>query len=174
MGGVGEIAVRLTIALMAFLALATGAGAQTPYVDRIEILQSGIFQADETKKMAAPGTAAGAVSDLGNIRHVRTTGSVPGQIGVRFGYRYRVIGRPNGANVALRFVTLIPSPGIRNPKTGNTVVRGEYSREKTIGGESYRDYGFDDPWEIVPGVWTLEIWQGDRKLVSQSFTVTKQ
>ena len=31
----------------------------------------------------------------------------------------------------------------------------------------------DDPWELTTGPWTIELWQGDRKLISQSFTVFK-
>jgi hypothetical protein len=164
---------RFTIAFLVFLALTTNGRAQAPKIDRIEIFQTGIFKAKETGTAAAPGTATGQVSNLSDIQHVRTTNAIPGQLGIRFGYRYRIIGAPRGARVTLRMITLIPSPGIRDPKSGNTIVRGEYSRERTIGQEHYRDYGFDDTWEIVPGVWTFEIWQGDRKLSSQTFTVAK-
>lgn len=45
---------------------------------------------------------------------------------------------------------------------------------RTIGREAgYVDYGFDDPWELVPGTWTIELWHGDRKLATQSFTVVR-
>jgi hypothetical protein len=98
---------------------------------------------------------------------------VPAQLGVEFGFRYRIVGTPHSWPVTLNFVTLIPAPGIRNPTTGNTITRGEYSGQAVLGAEAGRYYGFDHEWEIVPGSWTLEIWQGDRKLASQSFTVVK-
>ena len=43
-----------------------------------------------------------------------------------------------------------------------------------IGSVHWRGYGFDQRWEIVPGVWTIEIWQGDRKLLEHSFTIGPQ
>lgn len=164
---------RFTIAFLTLLALTATGYAQTPYVDRIEILQSGIFTAQKTATTAVPGATGGAISSLSGIQHVRTTDSIPGQLGIRFGFRFKIIGRPDGASVTLRYIILTPPPGIRDPKSGNTIMRSEYSRERTVGQESYRDFGFDDAWEIVPGVWTFEIWQGDRKLTSKTFTVTR-
>jgi hypothetical protein len=35
-------------------------------------------------------------------------------------------------------------------------------------------YQFGHDWEIVPGTWTIELWDGDRKLASQSFQVVKR
>ena len=34
-------------------------------------------------------------------------------------------------------------------------------------------YGFDNAWEIVPGVWTEQIWYQDRMLAERTFTVSK-
>jgi hypothetical protein len=34
-------------------------------------------------------------------------------------------------------------------------------------------YRLTDRWEVVPGVWTLEIWDGDRKLLNQDFLLKK-
>jgi hypothetical protein len=34
-------------------------------------------------------------------------------------------------------------------------------------------YGFDNDWEIVPGVWTEQIWYQDRTLAERSFTVSE-
>ena len=32
---------------------------------------------------------------------------------------------------------------------------------------------FDENWEAVPGTWIIEVWQGEKKLVSQEFNVVK-
>jgi len=132
--------------------------------------QIGIYQAQTTRIEAAPGTAVGTVNRLGDIKLVQPTATIPGRLGVRFGLRYNIVGQ-TGAKVGLKMVTLIPKPGIHNPNTGNTTVHDEYLTTKTIGTPSYRDYGFDNPWEIVPGTWTFEIWDGDRRLASQNFIV---
>jgi hypothetical protein len=34
-------------------------------------------------------------------------------------------------------------------------------------------YTLEDSFELVPGIWVIEIWYGNRKLASQSFTVSK-
>ena len=42
-----------------------------------------------------------------------------------------------------------------------------------IGALCLLGYGFDNAWEIVPGVWTEEIWYQDRMLAERTFTVSK-
>jgi hypothetical protein len=42
-----------------------------------------------------------------------------------------------------------------------------------IGALCLLGYGFDNAWEIVPGVWTEQIWYQDRMLAERSFTVSK-
>jgi hypothetical protein len=44
---------------------------------------------------------------------------------------------------------------------------------KTIGKESYTDYGSDHDWELAPGTWVIELWCQGRKLAEQGFTVVK-
>jgi hypothetical protein len=44
----------------------------------------------------------------------------------------------------------------------------------TTGTISYTGYSFDQAWEFVPGVWTLEVLQGKRLLASMSFTVVDE
>ena len=44
----------------------------------------------------------------------------------------------------------------------------------SAGGIVLASYGFDDPWELVPGPWTLEIWDDDKKLFSQIFNVVQE
>ena len=34
----------------------------------------------------------------------------------------------------------------------------------TIGAINYRGYVFEQDWELVPGAWTFELWDGQRML----------
>lgn len=43
-----------------------------------------------------------------------------------------------------------------------------------IGDTGLIDYTLEDPWELVPGVWTLEVRAGDKLLASESFTLVAQ
>ncbi len=75
------------------------------------------------------------------------------------------------AEAQLRTVWKIPEPGTRNPHNNN--IYRESTSNFTVKTDEIvlRGFGFDEPWEVVPGVWTLQVWQGDRKLLEQSFTI---
>ncbi len=142
-------------------------------VQRIDIIEAGIYTVTKDRKVEEPGTATGSRVLLSNIKLAHQTNTIPGRLGVRFGFRFKIIGTPN-AVVKLKKIVRIPSPGISNPNTGNVIMTSVYSRDSKVGDIDYTDYGFDDAWEIVPGTWTMELWDGDQKLASQSFNVVKQ
>ena len=146
--------------------------AEEPYVNRIEVTQSGFMTVRKTGKTAeAPGTAAGLVVEAEDMSFLPETSTNTARIGTVFGVKFRVMGRPHNAGVSLRAVWRIPEPGITNPKTGNTYRQDISEFTVSIGEERTRAFGFDEPWEIARGIWTLELWQGDRKLLEQSFTI---
>ena len=58
-----------------------------------------------------------------------------------------------------------PSPAM----TGVGSVR-QYFRPLVL----YRDYTFAHDWELLPGVWTFQIWYQGRMLAEEKFTVVKQ
>jgi len=178
------------------LGLSLGAAhAQT--VERIEITEYGIYTTDTAATSAAPGTATGKIDQVSNIKLVQSTTTIPARQGVEFGFRYKIIGQgaaapplqsgttilgmqigsppapPPAAAVNLKYVTHIPKPGMRNPETGNVTLTKVFYQEHKVGEELYRLYRLIDRWEIVSGVWTLEIWDGERKLLSQDFLLKK-
>jgi hypothetical protein len=161
----------LAFALVSFVAF--GAPAQTARVDRIDVVEYGIYQTEATKRTDTPSTAGGYVKSLTNIRNSEVTRTIPARPGVRFGFRYNVIGAPNGVQIPITVVDKFPEQGLRKPGSTETFYREEYVVTKTIGKESYTDYGFDHDWELVPGSWTIELWYQGRKLAEQSFTVVK-
>jgi hypothetical protein len=178
------------------LGLSLGA-AQAQSIERIEITEYGIYATETAATSAAPGTASGKIDQVSNIKLVQSTTTVPARQGVEFGFRYKIIGQPAAAPppqagatilgvqigaqpapppvaaVNLKYVTHIPKPGMRNPETGNVTLTNLFYQEHKVGEELYRLYRLTDRWEIVPGTWTLEIWYGDRKLLSQDFLVKK-
>ena len=163
--------VILSVAVLLFASIPVHA--QTARVDRVDVVDYGIYQTEMTKQTSTPGVVAGTVRTLTNIKNSEVTRTIPAQPGVRFGFRYNVIGAPNGAQVSMTVVHRFPKQGLRRPGTAETVYREEYVAAKTIGHEGYTDYGFDHDWELVPGAWTIELWYQGRKLAEQSFTVVK-
>jgi len=176
--------VRAMLAIGLLMTLVSGVHAQA--VQRIDIVEYGIYKTQAESFAAAPGTATGKVEEVSDIQLIEATTTVPARVGVEFGFRYKIVGQPNtgaqtGATIAgqgattvnLKNVTLIPAPGMRNPQTKNVTVTSVFFQDAKVGAEPVRLFRFTEPWEVVPGIWTLEIWDGDRKLVSQSFLVKK-
>lgn len=166
-----EYVKRMTLAVWSSFAAVVGAHAQPSQIQRIEIIEYGIYTVD---KQSCQRDAQGIERcDRSDVRHAATTWTIPAQKGVEFGLKYRVIGAPSGARVTLKRDWLLPAPGFLPPGK-QPISRLDRTDNVAIGNAIFVSYGFDDPWEMVPGPWILEIWYGDRKLSSQTFTVVKQ
>jgi hypothetical protein len=92
-----------------------------------------------------------------------------------FGCKAANVGAPKGAKVPIRVVWHFPQPGLTNPETGVTQLRDEYvTTSQPIGDENYYySWTVQPDWTKVPGLWTLELFSGQRLLGSQTFTLTK-
>ena len=67
-----------------------------------------------------------------------------------------------------------PPQGIHNPNTGTTMYAAKIAfPNMKIGALCLLGYGFDKAWEIVPGVWSEQIWYQDHMLAERSLTVGK-
>jgi hypothetical protein len=160
---------RLALVVFALL-LAAGTGhAQT--VSRIDIVDYGIYTVDrEAQGRSSEGIGRSTVR---NVRHAVTTTTVPVQIGVTFGFHYKLVGGDAGETVELRKVTKYPPPGLRTPK-GEVLRETERALRNKIGETRFTSYALVDAFELVPGPWTIELWQGSVRLASQTFTLVKQ
>jgi hypothetical protein len=116
-----------------------------------------------------------APSRAGQFWHfVSKSTEVAGQVGTQFGIEFRIDGNPVGDGVTLHMVLNFPPQGIRNPNTGDTMHTTDIAFPNLkIGALCLLGYGFDNAWEIVPGVWTEQIWYQDRMLAERTFTVTR-
>jgi Domain of unknown function (DUF3859) len=166
-----------TLAVIAFGAVvmsAAPARAQDMRVDRLEIVEAGFYDhkaATVTSTSRVGGTVAGTVDELAEVKIMTQPPAQTARVGIGFGVRFRSFGERNGERAILRSVWKIPAPGIVNPTT-QTAYRDSTAEFTTrIGTSHWRGYAFNEAWEVVPGTWTLEIWQGDRKLLEKSFEI---
>ena len=160
---------RLTIALIALGAMCQSSFAQTQ-IKTVEIVAYGIYTAD---LQSATRDSHGVLQNLStNFRRETATTNVPAQIGVRFGFEYKVVGKPAGKIVSLKKVTVFPPEGLRSPTVAQPLQHSDITVTPKIGEKTYVGYRFDDPWELVPGPWRIELWDGDRKVAERIFTVT--
>jgi hypothetical protein len=165
---------RTLLSSLLLLLASVDAYAQTPQVTRIDVTEYGIYTSTIQSTQAAPGTATGALNHVTNFRLAVTTRTVPAQQGAQFGFRFNVVGPPSGMVVPLHSVTILPPPGLRNPATGQVKTQSDYDANTTVGADNYRSYTLTHDWEVVPGIWTMQIWYQGRKLVEQSFNVVRQ
>ncbi len=73
-----------------------------------------------------------------------------------------ILGAPSNATISVKMVTIYPKEGLKNPKTHGTSYRDEYMIDKPIGPMQYKGYKIDQDWQLVPGVWTFQIWRPRR------------
>ena len=158
------------VALLLLVATAP-ALAQAPRIERIDLVDYGIYESELTRRIEDPKSVGGSRSGVKMIKFKQKASTIQAQKGLQFGLRYFVVGEPKDAQVKLRFVTRFPSPGMRDAASGITSDRNEYVGAAKIGGADFLGYSFDYDWELVPGAWTFEIWDGDRKLLAHPFTV---
>jgi hypothetical protein len=160
--------------LLVLVLSAARAHAQDMRVDRLEIIEAGFY---DTAKTTVTATSPSTGSVTGNVQELREVKLLPeppapsARVGIGFGVRFRSFGERDGERAMLRSVWKIPPPGIVNPTNGSTFRESVAELATTIGANHVRGYSFDEPWEVVPGTWTLEIWQGDRKLLEKSFEI---
>ena len=174
---------RLPIFIISLFAAATGAAAQTATVVAPAATVSGVTVVNvgtyTAKSISAPSRAGqlsptSTIGTASNWHFVSNGTEVPGQVGTQFGIEFRIDGSPVGDAVTLHLVLNFPPQGLRNPNTGDMMHTAKIAFPNLkIGALCLLGYGFDNAWEIVPGVWTEQIWYQDRMLAERTFTVTK-
>ena len=161
-----------TLLLAAFVAAASGyIAAQTPTIDRVNVTEYGIYTSDNLRP-DKPSEDGVKNTTITNVKLAARTHQVPLQKGVQFGFRFVIEGSPAKATVPVRTVIIYPGDGAHMPGSAEPMRSTTWNDNDPIGPELYYGYTLEDDWELIPGNWTLELWVGDKKLASQTFTVT--
>ena len=158
---------RLAIVLtLLFIGIAAPARAEL----QLEIVEYGLYSVEiANRSPTADGVGRSAVR---NVCHLATTTTVPAKLDVDFGLRFRVRGVPPGEVVSLIKVVVFPREV--TPPGGPAPIRS-YARtfNQRAGELAYIGYGFDAAWELMPGVWTFQLFAEKRLLLEQRFTVVE-
>jgi len=175
---------RLFLLLFVALLTMTGGEAQArrefpsqtksngPRIDRVDIIEKGIFQARAKQTQQDQASPTGGVRALTTIAMVKETDVFQPKLGMHFGIRYTIRGFPAGARVPVKIVQRYPIAGLLNPRTQKTTYSYQQNSFKTVGYPAYEGYHLGSAWELVPGIWTFEIWHNGRLLAEQKFELT--
>lgn len=93
---------------------------------------------------------------------------IPAKLGSKFGMRYNLVGKTQGGSpLTLLYLT----PGVVTPqgtRHDRFVVVQELVSDAP---QEVMAFEFTEPYEVVPGEWHFMVFQDDRKLLEQRFTV---
>lgn len=148
----------------------TAATSQEVRLDGIIVTEYGLYDRRITGKVKAESTAIGHLLIVTDRKLTAATDVVCARLGVTFGFQYRLLGKPVGAGVLIEAVTQFPPQGMVNAK-GERFARNTYTWPDTIGDTGSRTFTFEEPWEMVPGVWSFEFHYLGRKIGEQRFTI---
>jgi hypothetical protein len=154
---------KIYLLLLACILPASLFGQDAISVTGAKVTEVGIYQA---KVLTDQTNAAGVqLQGIDEFKLVRSTTNVPARIGVRFGFRYEILGTPANAPVMLTMV--VKHPPIKNPATGKLETKDTYPLKSWIG-KTYTSGSLDDESDLVTGPYTFEVWHEGKKLCEQS------
>lgn len=163
---------RAILMLLLSVAAPCTTSAEHGTVHGVTIINAGIYELKLGRSIAARNRTGHAHYAVTAKRLIRRTTDVPAQLCLSFGFEYIVLGAPADAVVPIRMITRFPSSGLRHPESQAIIHHDEVVVTRAIGKVHFRSFTLESPTELVPGLWTLELWHKDRKLAAQSFTLT--
>ena len=153
------------IALPTLGATAFARGADGPRADFPEF---GLFTTKRVKDVKQPISVSGIMTLVSNVKLLKRTRLVVGQLGRSFGVNYRLYGLPPGAEITIR----TQHPPLTHPETGK---RMNYSMRTRVappnGVRTYTGFSFDHRYELAEGIWKFQILYKGKRIGEQSFKV---
>jgi hypothetical protein len=159
---------RAAFALALMLMVTATVQAQSPI--RAHVYEFGTYASEGGVEIGT--TRQGIVrSQTSGIRQLEPTRKVLGKLGVEFGFRYKLTGVRPGALVPLTIIAKFPPPGVLARDSQKPIMQDDYADVTTAGKEDFLTWTFEMRSDLVPGIWTFEIWSGKQKLAEENFEV---
>ena len=167
----GEIAMRFLLGLFMLVVSAAELSAQRANVHAAQITWFGAYEVSQVKIIDDPTQASGKRREGGTIKPPGSNHDRIELVGGRyFGFGYRLLGSPAGAQVPLKYVRTYPAPGFIHQQTGKYVTRDEQDLNLNIGQpDLFMGYVLSS--DAPLGTFTFQIWHGNSLLVEKAFTV---
>jgi hypothetical protein len=160
------------IIIILFLSVVVSACANVaPPTARID--WAGTYNELGTRRINFPSSITGKHSrSIGIWQLAQRTTEVTASLGERFGISYTFEAGSSDTAVRHRVIWSFPEGGLTNPITKKTANMNDWEKTCRVGKTCLAGWIFNEPWELVPGIWNVEIWVGDKRLIRQSFKVS--
>ena len=173
-----ELITLFGVAAAVALLVPTSAGlAQAPdqavTVERLDVARPGIYEIRASAPVQGYVVATGNMVKITGYKNVSVGTTIEANRGVVIGAEMNIVGTPRRGKVPIKVVWHYPQPGLTNPESKTTTTLDEYMDTQIIGETFPIFWGLTQDWHLVPGIWTLEVWQGERKLATQQFQLMK-
>jgi hypothetical protein len=166
----------ITVFLVAGLAACAADTDGGKGVRDIEVVEAGIYALPPAARSTPVGLCESLTdpdrADVNISARERTT-RVPAKLGTTFGVKFRPDGKMPDGVANFRVIWRAPDPGIPDATTGKPRRDDGCAYAYRMGVTTFQGFRFERPAELIPGLWALEIWHGDRKLLAYGFTVYK-
>jgi hypothetical protein len=152
------------------LVLLIDAHADGARVAGAEIVEYGVFQKIASEGLLdAPKSLTGVINSVVEAKLLKQTTTIAATVGTSFGIRLKVTGEPQDEIITCSFRWIRPK--LTDPASGKTTDRDEWQNQTRIGYARYFGYTFDEPRELVPGKWTLQVIYDSKVVAEKTFEV---
>jgi hypothetical protein len=139
-------------------------------VRAVEITAFGVFK-DYGKQFERGYSATGpGTYSLEYARFVDFKSEIPGELGISFGIQYIIHSVPKGQPFRVTGVITYPGKGLVSPN-GEIYKSSQEDMIVKLGEKNFYGFGFDKPWEIIPGEWKFQIKHKDAVLAQKTLVV---
>jgi len=160
----------LAAAALVIAVLALDMGGARAELQGVDVYEFGTYQSADSIEVGV--TQKGIVrSQTSGIKQLEATRKVLARIGVEFGFRYKLLGVREGSLVPITIIARFPPPGVLGRSTQLPVTADGYTQVTTAGREDFLTWTFEMKSDLVPGIWTFEIWSDGKKLTEQNFEI---
>ena len=136
----------------------------------IQLLEYGTFRKlASTNDVSEPGSLTGARHAVSKVALIECATNVQARIGTSFGFRVKFPG--NNSNEVVSCTAKCLHPRLTDPSSGRSSEGDQWDTSGLAGQDGYIGYTFDNDWELVPGRWTLEVFQGSQLVLEKTFNV---
>ena len=165
-----EVKMRTRWLILPMLLLAAHTAQADLVVRAAEITAFGVFQEYGKKFERGYSSTEPGTYSLEYVRFFDFSHDIPGKVGTSFGIEYVIHSLPKGTPIRVTGIIIYPGEGLISPD-GEVYERSEETMFVNLGEKNFYGFGFDKPWEIVPGEWTFQIRYNDAVLAQKTLTV---